>query len=54
MAGLDACAREGLIAHLGVTNFDTDHLRVLVKQGFPVVYATRSRSRCSIGAPPAP
>lgn len=28
---------EGLIRHLGVTNFDTDHLRVLVGEGIPVV-----------------
>ena len=28
---------EGLIRHLGVTNFDTAHLRVLVKHGIPVV-----------------
>ncbi|MGI9412958.1 MAG: aldo/keto reductase, partial [Hyphomicrobiales bacterium] len=28
---------EGLIAHLGVTNFNTDHLRVLVKHGLWVV-----------------
>ena len=27
---------EGLIRHLGVTNFDTDHLRVLVKDGIRV------------------
>jgi aryl-alcohol dehydrogenase-like predicted oxidoreductase/enamine deaminase RidA (YjgF/YER057c/UK114 family) len=37
MAALEGLRREGLIAHLGVTNVDTDHLRVLVKQGFPVV-----------------
>jgi aryl-alcohol dehydrogenase-like predicted oxidoreductase/enamine deaminase RidA (YjgF/YER057c/UK114 family) len=37
MAGLDALRREGLIAHLGVTNVDTDHLRVLVGQGLPIV-----------------
>src|SRR5207247_9820427 len=29
--------RKGLIGHLGVTNFDTDHLRLLVKHGIPVV-----------------
>ncbi|MDQ0395474.1 aldo/keto reductase [Labrys monachus] len=28
---------EGLIRHLGVTNFDTDHLRVLVGEGIPLV-----------------
>ena len=27
---------EGLIGHLGVTNFDTDHLRVLVKDGIRI------------------
>ena len=27
---------EGLIAHLGLTNFDTQHLRVLLAQGLPV------------------
>ena len=27
---------EGLIGHLGLTNFDTDHLRLLVKHGVPV------------------
>ncbi len=27
----------GLIAHLGVTNFDTAHLRVLIKNGIPIV-----------------
>lgn len=25
--------REGVVAHLGVTNFDTDHLRLLLRQG---------------------
>lgn len=36
---LGALARlrdEGLIAHLGVTNFDTDHLRLLVRHGIPI------------------
>ena len=28
---------EGLIGHIGVTNFDTDHLRVLVGEGVPIV-----------------
>ena len=27
---------EGLIGHLGLTNFDTDHLRLLVKHGIPI------------------
>lgn len=29
--------REGRIAHLGLTNFDTDHLRLLRRHGVPVV-----------------
>jgi len=37
MKELAALRREGKIAELGVTNFDTDHLRVLVKHGIPVV-----------------
>ncbi len=37
MKALAALRQEGVIAHLGVTNFDTDHLRVLVKQGIPIV-----------------
>ena len=27
---------EGLVRHLGVTNFNTDHLRVLIGQGFQI------------------
>ena len=34
---LAALKDEGLIAHLGTTNFDTDHLAVLVGQGVPVL-----------------
>ena len=37
MKELAVLRREGRIRHLGVTNFDTDHLRVLVKHGLPVV-----------------
>ncbi len=37
MRELAALRDEGLIGHLGVTNFDTDHLRVLVKHGIPLV-----------------
>ena len=37
MKQLAVLRREGKIAHLGVTNFDTDHLRVLVKHGIPLV-----------------
>lgn len=37
MAELDALRQQGLIRHLGVTNFDTDHLRVLVAQKLPVL-----------------
>ena len=33
MRELAALQNEGLIRHLGLTNFDTDHLRVLVGQG---------------------
>jgi aryl-alcohol dehydrogenase-like predicted oxidoreductase/enamine deaminase RidA (YjgF/YER057c/UK114 family) len=31
-----AMRAEGLLNHIGVTNFDTDHLRVAVKNGVPV------------------
>lgn len=34
---LDKLRREGLIRHLGVTNFDTAHLRVVVKHGVEIV-----------------
>ena len=37
MKELDKLRREGLIRNLGVTNFDTAHLRVLVKHGIEVV-----------------
>jgi aryl-alcohol dehydrogenase-like predicted oxidoreductase/enamine deaminase RidA (YjgF/YER057c/UK114 family) len=37
MKELDALRREGLIRALGVTNFDTAHLRVLVKHGIEIV-----------------
>ena len=37
MLELDRLRRDGLIGHLGVTNFDADHLRLLVKHGIPVV-----------------
>lgn len=37
MIELDQLRQEGLIAHLGVTNFDTNHLRVLVRHGIPIV-----------------
>jgi aryl-alcohol dehydrogenase-like predicted oxidoreductase/enamine deaminase RidA (YjgF/YER057c/UK114 family) len=36
MLELAALQAEGKIAHLGVTNFDTDHLRVLVKHGIKI------------------
>src|SRR5262249_8550357 len=36
MLELAALQAKGLIAHLGVTNFDTDHLRVLVKHGIRI------------------
>ncbi len=34
---LTALHREGWIRHIGVTNFDTDHLRVAVGEGVPVI-----------------
>jgi aryl-alcohol dehydrogenase-like predicted oxidoreductase/enamine deaminase RidA (YjgF/YER057c/UK114 family) len=37
MLELDRLRRAGRIQHLGVTNFDSDHLRLLVKHGVPVV-----------------
>ena len=37
MKELEALRGEGRIRHIGLTNFDTDHLRVLVKHGFSVV-----------------
>ena len=37
MAELTALRDEGAIAHLGLTNFNTDHLCVLVGQGFEVL-----------------
>jgi aryl-alcohol dehydrogenase-like predicted oxidoreductase/enamine deaminase RidA (YjgF/YER057c/UK114 family) len=37
MLELERLCREGLVRHLGVTNFDTDHLRLLVKHGIPIV-----------------
>jgi aryl-alcohol dehydrogenase-like predicted oxidoreductase/enamine deaminase RidA (YjgF/YER057c/UK114 family) len=37
MKELDRLRREGLIRHLGVTNFDTAHLRVVVKHGVEIV-----------------
>ena len=37
MLELDRLRREGRIAHLGLTNFDSDHLRLLVRHGIPVV-----------------
>jgi aryl-alcohol dehydrogenase-like predicted oxidoreductase/enamine deaminase RidA (YjgF/YER057c/UK114 family) len=37
MAELAALRAEGRIRHLGVTNFNTDHLRLLVRHGIPIV-----------------
>jgi aryl-alcohol dehydrogenase-like predicted oxidoreductase/enamine deaminase RidA (YjgF/YER057c/UK114 family) len=34
---LSKLRREGLIHHIGVTNFDTDHLRIMLGEGVPVV-----------------
>lgn len=35
--GLSALREEGLIGNIGATNFDTDHLRLAVSHGFPVI-----------------
>jgi aryl-alcohol dehydrogenase-like predicted oxidoreductase/enamine deaminase RidA (YjgF/YER057c/UK114 family) len=37
MKELASLQADGRIGHLGVTNFNTDHLRVLVKHGIPIV-----------------
>jgi aryl-alcohol dehydrogenase-like predicted oxidoreductase/enamine deaminase RidA (YjgF/YER057c/UK114 family) len=37
MVELDRLRRAGRLAHLGLTNFDADHLRLLVRHGIPVV-----------------
>ncbi len=37
MKELAALQAEGRIGHLGLTNFNTDHLRLLVKQGFRIL-----------------
>ena len=37
LSEMAAMRAEGRIGHLGVTNFDTDHLRLLVKHGIPIV-----------------
>ena len=34
---LDQLRRDGLIGQLGVTNFDTAHLRIAVASGIPIV-----------------
>ncbi|WP_046866073.1 aldo/keto reductase [Microvirga massiliensis] len=34
---LTALRNEGVIRYIGVTNVDTDHLRLLVKHGFPII-----------------
>jgi aryl-alcohol dehydrogenase-like predicted oxidoreductase/enamine deaminase RidA (YjgF/YER057c/UK114 family) len=36
MAELARLREEGVIGHLGLTNFDTDHLRLLVRHGVPI------------------
>jgi aryl-alcohol dehydrogenase-like predicted oxidoreductase/enamine deaminase RidA (YjgF/YER057c/UK114 family) len=37
MKGLAELQRVGVIGHIGVTNFDTAHLRLLVKHGVPIL-----------------
>ncbi len=34
---LDLCRRQGLIGHLGTTNFDTDHLNLLAAHDIPIL-----------------
>ena len=46
------CRAKGLIRHLGVTNFDTDHLRRARRGTGSGSPPTRSASRCSTAAPP--
>jgi aryl-alcohol dehydrogenase-like predicted oxidoreductase/enamine deaminase RidA (YjgF/YER057c/UK114 family) len=36
MTELARLRKEGVIGHLGLTNFDTDHLRLLVQHGLPI------------------
>jgi aryl-alcohol dehydrogenase-like predicted oxidoreductase/enamine deaminase RidA (YjgF/YER057c/UK114 family) len=36
MRELKALQAEGLIGHIGLTNFDTDHLHLLVRQGYKI------------------
>jgi len=37
MIELDRMRQQGIIKHLGLTNFDTHHLQVLVQHGIPIV-----------------
>ena len=37
MEGLALAQQEGRITHLGLTNFDTDHLHLLIKEGFNIL-----------------
>jgi len=37
MCELEKLRRQGLVRNLGVTNFDTDHLAVLVAEGLPIL-----------------
>lgn len=37
LAELARLKEEGLIRHIGLTNFDTDHLRLVVRHGIPIV-----------------
>ncbi|MEC8156728.1 MAG: aldo/keto reductase, partial [SAR324 cluster bacterium] len=32
-----ALKEEGIIRHLGLTNFDTDHLHLLLQEGIPII-----------------
>ena len=45
MVELARLREEGLVAHIGLTNFDTAHLRVLLAQGIPI---TSNQVCCSL------
>jgi aryl-alcohol dehydrogenase-like predicted oxidoreductase len=52
MTELARLREEGLVAHIGLTNFDTVHLELAAGRGHPVA-GNRCACRCWTGAPPA-
>ena len=52
MAELARLRDEGLIAHLGLTNFDTEHLRAAAEARHPDRQQSGLRSRCWTAVPP--